>query len=66
MVTLNGSFLTIHIPNNLRETINHTWLPYPPCGDPHFETCWDCPKFDMDECKLGYNLSRYIQHNKNI
>jgi HKD family nuclease len=22
------------------------------------------PKFDMDECKLGYNLSRYICHGK--
>lgn len=33
-------------------------------GDNKYKTCWDCPKFDMDECKLGYNLSKYIIHNK--
>ena len=46
------------------KTINGTYEKYPPCGDSHFETCWDCPKFDMDECKLNYNLSKYIIHNK--
>ena len=32
----------------------------PPCGDCKYETCFDCPKFDQDECKVGYNLSKYI------
>ena len=31
-----------------------------PCGDHKYETCFDCPKFDQDECKIGYNLSNYI------
>ena len=31
-----------------------------PCGDNKYETCFDCPKFDQDECGMGYNLSRYI------
>lgn len=34
--------------------------PYPPCGDNKYETCFDCPKFDTDECKIGYCLSNYI------
>ena len=62
MEILNGSFPTSHIPK-LEKTIEGKYEPYPPCGDIHVETCWDCPKFDMDECKLGYNLSRYIIHN---
>ena len=32
----------------------------PPCGDCKYETCFDCPKFDNDECKMGYNLSNYL------
>ena len=31
-----------------------------PCGDCKYETCFDCPKFDMNECKMGYNLTNYI------
>ena len=34
--------------------------PYPPCGDKKYETCFDCPKFDSDECKIGYCLDKYI------
>lgn len=37
-----------------------THLSKPPCGDNKFETCFDCPKFDNDECKLGYSLENYI------
>ena len=51
----------IHIPK-LEKTVDGRYEKYPPCGDPHYETCWECPKFDMDECKLGYNLSKYIIH----
>lgn len=55
----------IHIPNERLElTIDGTREPYPPCGDYKYPTCFDCPKFDMDECKIGYNLSKYIIHNK--
>jgi hypothetical protein len=54
----------IHIPPRLEKTINGTYEKYPPCGDPHYETCWECPKFDMDECKLGHNLSNYVIHKK--
>ena len=54
----------IHIPNELGLTINGNIEHYPPCGDHKYETCFDCPKFDMNECKIGYNLSRYIIHNK--
>ena len=32
----------------------------PPCGDNKYATCFDCPKFDNDECKMGYNLSGYL------
>lgn len=32
----------------------------PPCGDCKYETCFDCPKFDQDECKIGYSLLNYI------
>ena len=31
-----------------------------PCGDCKYETCFDCPKFDGNECKRGYNLDSYI------
>ncbi len=34
--------------------------PYPPCGDKKYETCFDCPKFDTNECKIGYCLESYI------
>ena len=34
--------------------------PYPPCGDKKFDTCFDCPKFDTGECKIGYCLESYI------
>lgn len=63
MVISNGLYLMIHIPN-LEKTIEGKYEPYPPCGDRKYETCFDCPKFDMDECKIGYNLSKYIIHNK--
>lgn len=46
------------------KTIEGTFEKYPPCGDNKYLTCFDCPKFDMDECKLGYNLSKYIIHRK--
>jgi len=36
----------------------------PPCGDKKYETCFDCPKFDSNECKLGYSLNNYIINNK--
>ncbi|WP_288886978.1 hypothetical protein [uncultured Eubacterium sp.] len=45
-------------------TIDGCYAQYPPCGDHKYETCFDCPKFDMDECKIGYNLSRYVIHCK--
>lgn len=32
----------------------------PPCGDNKYETCFDCPKFDNHECKMGYSLEGYI------
>lgn len=55
----------IHTPNsNQIMTIGGTYEKYPPCGDHKYETCFDCPKFDMDECKIGYNLSRYVIHSK--
>lgn len=38
--------------------------PYPPCGDKKYETCFDCPKFDTSECKMGYCLDNYIIKNK--
>ena len=34
--------------------------PYPPCGDKKFDTCFDCPKFDTSECKIGYCLDNHI------
>ena len=34
--------------------------PYPPCGDKKYDTCFDCPKFDTGECKIGYCLESYI------
>jgi len=64
MVILNGLYLTTIPPNRKEKTIKGTYDPYPPCGDFHYATCWECPKFDMDECKLGHNLSKYIIHNK--
>lgn len=55
-----------HIPDNEKEhlelTIDGCYEQYPPCGDKKYETCFDCPKFDMNECKFGYNLSRYVVH----
>ena len=46
----------------IEKTIDGKEEKYPPCGDYKYDTCWDCPKFDMNECKLGYNLSKYIIH----
>lgn len=37
-----------------------THLSKPPCGDNKYETCFDCPKFDNGECKIGYSLDNYI------
>ena len=34
--------------------------PYPPCGDNKYETCWDCPKFQNHECKIGYDIRGHI------
>ena len=34
--------------------------PYPPCGDKKYETCFDCPKFDSHECKIGYCIDNHI------
>ena len=34
-----------------------------PCGDRKYETCFDCPKFDEHECKLGYCLDKYLVKN---
>ena len=31
-----------------------------PCGDCKYETCFDCPKFDENECKIGYSLENYL------
>lgn len=69
MEILSGSFLTTHIPDedekdHMELTIDGCYDKYPPCGDHKYETCFDCPKFDMDECKIGYNLSRYVIHCK--
>jgi len=47
---------------HLELTIDGCYEHYPPCGDKKYETCFDCPKFDMNECKIGYNLSRYVAH----
>lgn len=33
---------------------------YPPCGEKKYETCFDCPKFDSGECKIGYSLDNYV------
>ena len=55
----------IHIPK-VEKTVEGRYEKYPPCGDPHYEPCWDCPQFDMDECKFGYNLSKYIIHRNAI
>lgn len=41
-----------------------THLTKVPCGDNKFETCFDCPKFDNDECKMGYSLENYIVKKK--
>lgn len=62
----NGLYLMTHIPSDahLEETIDGHLEMYPPCGDYKYATCFDCPKFDMDECKIGYNLSRYIIHKR--
>ena len=38
--------------------------PYPPCGDKKYETCFDCPKFDSSECKIGYCLDSYLVQKK--
>ena len=38
--------------------------PYPPCGEKKYETCFDCPKFDSHECKIGYCLDNYLVQNK--
>lgn len=46
----------------VEKTIDGKMEKYPPCGDKQYATCFDCPRFDMDECKLGYNLSKYIIH----
>lgn len=35
--------------------------PYPPCGDNKYETCWDCPKFQNHECKIGYDIRKHVQ-----
>jgi hypothetical protein len=39
----------------------------PPCGDPHYEFCSECPLFDLEkvppECKKGYDLSKYFVVN---
>lgn len=39
----------------------------PPCGDPHYEFCSECPLFDLEkippECKKGYDLTRYFVVN---
>ena len=64
MEILNGSFQTTRYPPKVEKTTGGTYEKYPPCGDSHIETCWECPKFDMNECKLGYNLSRYVVHCK--
>lgn len=66
MEILNGLFRMIHIPNNVAMTTEGKYEPYPPCGDKKYATCFDCPRFDMDECKLNYNLSKYIIHGKEI
>lgn len=58
--------LTTVPPDKTEKTLAGIYEPYPPCHDPHYETCWECPKFDMDECKIGYNLSKYIIHGKNV
>lgn len=34
--------------------------PYPPCGDNKYETCWDCPKFQNHECKIGYDIRGHV------
>ena len=40
----------------------------PPCGDNRYETCFDCPKFHIDnvhtDCDLGYDLSDYLVQSK--
>ena len=40
----------------------------PPCGDNRYETCFDCPKFHIDQhhtdCDLGYDLSDYLVQHK--
>jgi hypothetical protein len=61
MVILKCLYLMIDIPK-LEKTTEGKYEPYPPCKNPHYETCWDCPKFDMNECKFGYNLSNYVIH----
>lgn len=35
--------------------------PYPPCADNKYETCWDCPKFQNHECKIGYDIRKHVQ-----
>lgn len=39
----------------------------PPCGDPHYEFCSECPLFDLEkippECKRGYDLTQYFVVN---
>ena len=35
---------------------------YPPCGENKYETCWDCPKFQNHECKIGYDIRKHVQN----
>ena len=63
MVTLSGLHQMGHIPR-LEKTVDNTFEKYPPCGDCKYATCFECPKFDSNECSLGYSLDRYILHNK--
>lgn len=63
MVILNGLHLMEDIPR-LEKTIYNTFEKYPPCGDCKYETCFECPKFDNNECNLGYSLDKYIIHSK--
>ena len=61
-----GDFEWFTSDNNqtLEKTVDNTFEKYPPCGDGKYATCFECPKFDSNECKLGYSLNRYIIHSK--
>lgn len=48
------------VSNESVDDYNSTKIVKPPCGDNKYETCFDCPKFDSHECKLGYDLSNYL------